>query len=445
MEYVTESRDLNPGPIVRVSTEGTILDANDAARELFGGKELRGRQWLDVCPGVERPFWDRMLAGPEHLLHESEIGGRLFSFLYRRASSGDGVLVYGADVTRLRRAEDALRQTEKMATLGTLAAGIAHELNNPAAAATRGAQQLREAFAHLQDAMVPLTRVRLTAERAAALAALVRQDRESSAKASHVDPLTRSDMEAEVEDWLERLGVPAAWELAPALVGLGYDAEELTAIAEEWGEAAPAVIGWIARAQPVLALAREIGEAAARISEIVGALKTYSHTGTQSTVRRVRVTDGIESTLVMLRGKLKRGARVVREYEPDLPEIEAYGSELNQVWTNLIDNAADAAGERGQITLRARRDDNQVLVEVEDDGPGMPEHILACIFDPFFTTKEPGVGTGLGLSTSRNIVLRHGGTIDVASRPGRTTFTVRLPLHLPLDRGDGAPAGAPTA
>lgn len=348
-----------------------------------------------------------------------------------------------AEDAQLRRAEDALRRTEKMATLGTLAAGIAHELNNPAAAVARGAQQLREAFARLQDAVVPLTRVRLSSERAAALAALVRQDRESSAMASHVDPLTRSDMEADIEAWLEQIGVRDAWELAPALVGLGYDAEELTAIAEEWGEEAPAVIGWIARAQPVLALAREISESAGRISEIVGALKTYSHSGQQSTIRRVRVTDGIESTLVMLRSKLKRGTRVTREFAPDLPEIEAFGSELNQVWTNLIDNAADAAGEDGHLMVRARRDGEAVVVEIADNGPGMPEHVRRSIFEPFFTTKAPGVGTGLGLSTTRTIVLRHGGTIDVTSRPGCTTFTVRLPLQLPAEVRNAATPSQP--
>lgn len=261
--------------------------------------------------------------------------------------------------------------------------------------------------------------------------------------ASHVDPLTRSDMEADIEAWLEQIGVRDAWELAPALVGLGYDAEELTAIAEEWGEEAPAVIGWIARAQPVLALAREISESAGRISEIVGALKTYSHSGQQSTVRRVRVTDGIESTLVMLRSKLKRGTRVTREFAPDLPEIEAFGSELNQVWTNLIDNAADAAGEDGHLMVRARRDGEAVVVEIADNGPGMPDHVRRSVFEPFFTTKAPGVGTGLGLSTSRAIVLRHGGTIDVTSRPGCTTFTVRLPLQLPAEARNAATPSQP--
>jgi signal transduction histidine kinase len=279
-----------------------------------------------------------------------------------------------------------------------------------------------------------LTEIDLSAQRRAALSQLVREDRERSARGLHIDPLTRADNEAELESWLEDRGAEAAWELAPPLVSLGYGASDLAQLEREWGNDLTVVLGWLARAQPVLALTREIEEATRRISEIVRSLKTYSFLG-QAPVRAVDVREGIESTLVMLRSKLKDGITVQREYAPDVPPIEAFGAELNQVWTNIIDNAVDATGGNGRIIVRARRDGNDVVIEFEDNGPGMSEHVRQCIFDPFFTTKEPGKGTGLGLSTSRNIVVKkHGGSIDVVTRPGSTNFLVRLPIrHSPPD------------
>ncbi|MEP7345364.1 MAG: ATP-binding protein [Gemmatimonadaceae bacterium] len=330
----------------------------------------------------------------------------------------------------LRLAEERLRQTEKLAQLGMLTAGVAHDLNNPAAAAARGATELRHAFARLQTAVIPLTQLQLTPERAAALFALAREDRERIARIAMIDPLMRSDMDTAVEEWLDMRQIAPAWELAPGLVSLGYQVPELEQVAHEWGDATGAVLGWIARAQAMVALTREIEESVRRISEIVQALKTYSFLG-QGIAHSVDVTDGIESTLVVLRNKLKGGVRIVREFADDLPHVEAYGGELNQVWTNLIDNAADAMQGKGTLTLRARHDGDAVVVEIEDDGPGMPEEVQRNIFTPFFTTKDPGKGTGLGLHISRNVVVdKHAGTIDVASRPGSTRFRIRLPIHL---------------
>ncbi len=435
--------EMNPGPVLRADAGATIVLANSAALELFGDETLIGRCWKDLCPGLTDAVWQHILAGTDVVRVEARVGSRSFQFAHRLAREANLVFIYGADVTLLRTAEEALRQSEKMATLGTLAAGVAHELNNPAAAAARAADQLRAVFAKLQDAFVPLTQVRLSPERQAALLTLVRDDRERSAQASYIDPLTRSDRETEVEEWLDVHNVADAWELAPALVSLGYDIAELERAAAYWGDETAVVVAWIARAQPVLALAREIEEATRRISEIVKSLKTYSFLG-QAPVRLVDVVEGIDSTLVMLRSKLKTGITVEREVDPDLPHIEAYGSELNQVWTNLIDNAVDAMNGRGRLIVRARRDSDHVVVEVEDDGPGMPESVRQCIFDPFFTTKEPGKGTGLGLSTSRNVVVkRHGGSIDVESRPGSTRFIVRLPIHVARAATDPTPAAAP--
>jgi signal transduction histidine kinase len=346
----------------------------------------------------------------------------------------------GGDPARLEAAEAAVRRSGKMAALGELTAGVAHELNNPAAAAARSAAQLREAFARLQDTALLLSQLHFTPERARALVALATQDRERSAQAAFIDPLTRSDLESAVEAWLEAEEMPDAWELAPALVSLGYTAPDLAALRESWGDAGGTVITWLARAQPVLAMAREVEESARRMAEIAGALKTYAHPG-QPQVAEHDVVRGLESTLTMMRGKLG-DVTVVREYQAELPRIRAFGGELEQVWTNLIDNAVDATDGRGRVVVRARREGDGIVVEIEDDGPGMTDEVRRHVFTPFFTTKEPGKGTGLGLATSLDLVVRRGGALDVDSRPGRTTFIVRLPSSPPRESGPAAPAGA---
>jgi signal transduction histidine kinase len=428
--------DLDPGPLLRVSDGGVIEYLNPAARDMLGG-DLRGKRWADVCALPDTDFWSRAVGGAERLQHDAEIHGRRFTFSYRRMTGG-GVVIFGTDSTILRRAEEGLQKSGKLATLGTLAAGVAHELNNPASAAERGASQLRNAFARFQDSMLVLSGLQLTDVEAELLRKIVQEDRERTARASMIDPLTRSDHEQAVEDWLVDWEIADAWELAPALVSLGYDPRELARLADEWGGRSAAVIAWIARAQPVLSLAREVEESARRIAEIVKALKTYSFRGA-ATAHAVEITDGIESTLVMMRSKLRVGINVVRQYAKDLPPVDAYGAELNQVWTNLIDNAIDALGGRGIITIRTRADGDDVEVEFEDDGPGIPEDQKPLLFQPFFTTKQPGAGTGLGLSTSRNIVRKHGGSINVVSRPGSTKFMVRLPVS---HRAADAPAAS---
>ena len=325
-----------------------------------------------------------------------------------------------------------LRQSEKLATLGTLAAGIAHELNNPAAAIQRAAEQLREVSAGLEEAGLRLRALELTAAAQEALRRLRRRARERAEAPSDLDALGRADREAAVESWLQERGLRDPWLLAPSLAAQGFDPAALSSLpAVLPGEALPAALQWIATQYAADTLLYEIGQGSARISEMVGALRSYSYLG-QAPAQTVDLREGLDNTLVILRSKLKGGISVHREYGTDVPKVPAYGSELNQVWTNLLDNAADAMGGKGEISIRTRREDGWAVVEIEDDGPGIPEEIAPKIFDPFFTTKPPGKGTGLGLSTSFSIVTqRHQGEIRVASRPGSTRFTVKLPITPP--------------
>ncbi|MGE5603484.1 MAG: sensor histidine kinase [Nitrososphaerales archaeon] len=320
-----------------------------------------------------------------------------------------------------------LRQSEKLATLGRLSAGIAHELNNPAAAAHSGARQLGETFSRLQAAHLKLGELGLSDAELRILLDLDNLAQERARRPAEMSALARGDRDSELEAWLESQGVESPWEIAPALANLGYDCDGLNRLVAGFAPAQfGAVIDWLNYTYISYSLLEEIGQGTERISEIVAALKTYTFMD-QAPLQDVDVHAGLDSTLVMLRNKLKSGITVHREYDPDLPRIQAYGSELNQVWTNIIDNAIDAMEGKGEITLRTRYDEEWVIVDLEDNGPGIPETLVTRIFDPFFTTKPPGLGTGMGLNISHSIVQKHRGRIEVSSRPGNTCFEVRLP------------------
>ncbi len=330
---------------------------------------------------------------------------------------------------RLRSTELVLRQSEKMAQLGTLTAGIAHELNNPASAAGRGAEQLKTIFAQYQQASQELYRMRFSPTQMEAINSLDKLARSRAAKPAEVNTLTRSDREEEAENWLEGLGVDEPWNYAPVLVNLGYPEADIQAMLEEFkGEQLAALLNWLESTLSTYTLLEEISHGAGRIGEIVKSLKTYVYLD-QAPVQEVDIHEGLDNTLVMLRSKLKTGINVHREYTQDLPRIQAYGSELNQVWTNLIDNAIDAMEGNGDLILHTKREGDSVIVEVQDSGPGIPEEIQSKLFSPFFTTKPVGKGTGLGLNISYKIIQKHAGEIKIYSRPGKTCFTVILPIN----------------
>jgi signal transduction histidine kinase len=331
--------------------------------------------------------------------------------------------------------EIMLRQSEKLATLGRLSAGMAHELNNPAAAALRNAEQLSEEMQRLEAAVGTLGRLGFTAPQWDALEHYRVRVSELAGRATTFDPLVSSEREQELETWLEERSVEQGWLLAPILVSVGWNRSQLEELAASFtAEQLPTVLTMLAQIYTTHQLVDGIRAGTARVSEIVKALRSYSYLD-QAPIQSVDVHEGLEDTLVILRSKLKDGITVRREFAPDLPRVEAFGRELNQVWTNLIDNAVYAMEGKGELTLRTYADEPWVVVEVADSGSGIAADIQERIFDPFFTTKPPGEGTGLGLNISHNIVVqKHGGRIGLRSEPGSTCFRVHLPLQLEANK-----------
>jgi signal transduction histidine kinase len=358
----------------------------------------------------------RVLRVPAEVLRERSnawfpFGGHLIEGLYGTA----------------RSIESTVRQRESLVTLGTLAAGLAHEINNPAAAATRAVDALEDACQTLLSSLGRLVQDEVSAGQFRALEAL---RREIKPRAAVLDPLAMADQEEALSSWLTRHGVERDWIIAPALAAAGVDlawCERAAALLE--GAALEPGMEWVASTCSVASLLPEVKESTRRVSAIVAAVKSYSQMD-RASMQRIDVTDGLESTLVMLGHRLRDGVKVVRDYGADVPRIEAYAGELNQVWTHLIDNAVDAMDGAGTLRVATRVDGDVVVVEVGDTGPGMPPPVAARAFEAFYTTKDPGKGAGLGLDIARRIVVeRHGGTIGIDSRPGETVLRVRIPIR----------------
>ena len=347
-----------------------------------------------------------------------------------------------------KNTQEAIGQRERLLALGSLSAGLAHELNNPAAAAVRATGSLRERVAGMRGKLAVIAAGGYDGRYIANLVRLQEEAVERAAKARSLSPIEVADAEDAVVDWLDAHGIAGGWDLAPSFVQAGLDTAWLDnfadAVASEPDEAGQAqaapsagldhAIRWLGYAVETELLMTEIGDSVTRISALVSAARQYSQLD-RAPYQVIDIHDLLDSTLVMLEAKIGRGIRVVKEYDRSLPRIPAYPAELNQVWTNLIDNAVSAMAGTGTLTIRTAADRGRLLVEFADTGHGVPDEIKGRIFEPFFTTKPVGQGTGLGLDISwRIIVGRHHGDLKVESVPGDTRFRV----WLPFDAGETA-------
>jgi len=334
-------------------------------------------------------------------------------------------------ISRLTQNESLLHQQEKMAALGTMSAGLAHELNNPAAAAQRSASQLRDSQSRWLTLTHQIESAAIQHGKTDWLNEFTQEVTHRFGKPVKLDALERIDLVDQLQSWLEANGVESAWELAPTMVNYGWESGPLEQLKSDLPPVLFALaIHWLGLCCLMMGLLSEVLQTTERISQIVHAVKSYTYLD-QAPLLEVDVHEGLENTLVIMQHKLKKGVTVKREYSADLPRIEAYASELNQVWTNIIDNAVDAMNGRGEIMIKTYEEDHHIVIEIADNGPGIPEDIQSRIFEPFFTTKAPGQGTGLGLHISHDIIAnRHHGLLMVESKPGETKFKVVLPVKM---------------
>jgi signal transduction histidine kinase len=334
-------------------------------------------------------------------------------------------------ISRLTQNESLLHQQEKMAALGTMSAGLAHELNNPAAAAQRSASQLTETQARWLHLTHQLEKVAFQEHQTEWLDSFIKEALQRFESPRKLDTLEKIELVDQLQNWLETNGIESAWELAPGMVNFRWDPESLEGIKNKLSPSLfTLAVQSLGTGCLMMGLLWEVQQTTERISHIVHAVKSYTYLD-QAPLLEVDVHEGLENTLVIMQHKLKKGVTVKREYSQSLPRIEAYASELNQVWTNIIDNAVDAMNGKGEIQIKTYAEDQCVIVEITDHGPGIPEEIQSRIFDPFFTTKAPGQGTGLGLHISHDIIVnRHHGQLKVESKPGETKFRVVLPVKI---------------
>ncbi len=398
-----------------IGREDTVVGKMDVPGRWAGGFRAWDEHGVYLATG-RGAAGGRVLRVPAEVLRQRfdawfPFGRHLIEGLYRTA----------------RSIESTARQRESLVTLGTLAAGFAHEINNPAAAAARAVDALEAECQTLLSSLSRLAHDEISPRQFSALEAL---RREIEPQATARDPLALADHEEALSSWLASHGIARDWMIAPPLAAAGVDlawCERAAAVLE--GSALEPGLEWVASTFSVATLLSEMRESSRRISGLVAAIKSYSQMD-RASMQHIDVTDGVESTLVMLGHKLRDGVTVVRDYSADVPRIDAYAGELNQVWTNLIDNAGDAMDGAGTLRVASRTEGGDVVVEFGDTGPGMSPQVAARAFEAFYTTKDVGKGIGLGLDIAQRIIVeRHGGSITIHSRPGETVLSVRIPIR----------------
>jgi signal transduction histidine kinase len=448
---------LTPALLEQLQEHGTVLDLADGDQILVEGQPnypfhavLEGRIRMTKRLGVDDQLLVQhgpgnfvgeigMLTGAPSLASARSVGAskvvRVENAKFREIISECRMLgqtILTAMTLRTREVSGFMAAQEKLAALGKLSAGLAHELNNPAAAARSATQNLRQAIAKVQKLSIQHD-CRFSEPQREELLALHQRLVEDKANLLPLDAMERSDKEEELAAWLEERGIGNSWDMAPTLVSAGLDRATLEKLGSHLkNDALEGAITWLETTFRMADLSSEVESSMARISELVGAMKEYSYRD-QAAFQEVDIHKGLESTLKIFSPKMK-DIEVVREYDRDLPHLCAYAGELNQVWTNLIDNAIDAMDGKGRLTLRTMAEGDGLLVEISDTGAGIPPEVKSRIFEPFFTTKPVGQGTGLGLDiTYRIITNRHHGSIRVDSVPGNTRFQIRLPLRQPKE------------